>query len=348
MPRLAVALRQLLEGFGLGAHRLVLDMSGGVEVWLARDDTVVIGAGALGSYGPAELAFALALAQALGSQGHLLRLAGDLAALPTAAVRAFDAYPASLAAARVLAQLDSRVRGGDPLGSSPRPFSGTTRPSGSSRSAPWSDSPHEPSRARAAHRDLRDDSRRGLRHGQAATLGCRSSRFTPGNASMGTYGFRAERLELACALAEVTEESAEFEFEATFSETAETSEAWVTMNSGLSTAPPPGSWDGQYFRSTAEAPRVFPSQCSDCQMALEETIAVALLSRSQSEASGNQCPEAPLDGGLPAEDAGALPPRQRPLGFDGVRACGELWTSVCGALKGRRRGLRGGMQRLPG
>jgi hypothetical protein len=169
--------------------------------------------------------------------------------------------------------------------------------------------------------------------GEAATLGCRSSRFTPGNASMGTYGFRAERLELACALAEVTEESAEFEFEATFSETAETSEAWVTMNSGLSTAPRPGSWDGQYFRSTAEAPRVFPSQCSDCQMALEETIAVALLSRSQSEASGNQCPEAPLDGGLPAEDAGALPPRQRPLGFDGVRACGELWTSVRGALK---------------
>jgi hypothetical protein len=57
-----------------------------------------------------------ALALALGEGGHKLAEPGDVEGFADAAVRAFDAYPVSLAAARVLAQLDARTRGMDPSG----------------------------------------------------------------------------------------------------------------------------------------------------------------------------------------------------------------------------------------
>jgi len=73
-----------------------------------------LGAGALGVFGPVELTFLMALALGLGADGEALRRPGRVPRFAQAAVLAFDACPSSLAAARVLAVLDERVRGSDP------------------------------------------------------------------------------------------------------------------------------------------------------------------------------------------------------------------------------------------
>ncbi len=116
MPRLASALNELLGAFHLPPRTMVLDPAGGVEAWKGAGDTLVIGAGALGVFGSAELAWLLALAEAMGPHGQALRALGDVPALAEAAVQAFHVYPSSLGAARVVAHLDGRVRGGDPMG----------------------------------------------------------------------------------------------------------------------------------------------------------------------------------------------------------------------------------------
>ncbi|MBX5480766.1 MAG: tetratricopeptide repeat protein [Myxococcaceae bacterium] len=121
MPRLFATLSGALETLGAGGMRLWLHPSGGVEAWLLSEDELVLGAGALGAFGPVELTWLCALALALGPDGHRLAEvrppregAGVGEALVTAAVTAFDAHPASLAACRVLALLDDEARGGDP------------------------------------------------------------------------------------------------------------------------------------------------------------------------------------------------------------------------------------------
>ncbi|MBF5042480.1 flagellar hook-length control protein FliK [Aggregicoccus sp. 17bor-14] len=114
LPRLHAALQPTLEALGAAEVRLVLDPAGGVEAWLAAPDTLVLGAGALGVFGPVELGFLAALALALGEAGRALATPGEAPALEEAAVAAFRALPATLAACRVLAHLDAGVRGTDP------------------------------------------------------------------------------------------------------------------------------------------------------------------------------------------------------------------------------------------
>src|SRR5918996_1636672 len=82
--------------------------------WLVDEDELVLGAGALGVFGPIELGWLCALALALGPKGVALSRQGHEPALAEAALAAFDANPTSLAACRVLAHLDPSVRGGDP------------------------------------------------------------------------------------------------------------------------------------------------------------------------------------------------------------------------------------------
>jgi tetratricopeptide (TPR) repeat protein len=113
MPRLLSALREPLAALSAGRAALMLDVHGGVEAWLAGEK-VVLGAGALTVFAQAELPALLALALALGEQGAALRGTEPVPGFDDAAVRAFRAYPASQAMARVLAQLDDGVRGGDP------------------------------------------------------------------------------------------------------------------------------------------------------------------------------------------------------------------------------------------
>ncbi len=114
MPRLHAALSGALTGLGAPRLRVYLHAGGGVEAWLRSSDELVLGAGALGAFGPVELGFLCALALALGPHSRALAEPGEGPDLTAAAVRAFEAHPASLAAGRVLAQLDARVRGSDP------------------------------------------------------------------------------------------------------------------------------------------------------------------------------------------------------------------------------------------
>ncbi|WP_164002222.1 flagellar hook-length control protein FliK [Pyxidicoccus caerfyrddinensis] len=113
-PRLAAALRPLLSSLGAGGLRVVVDPVGGAEAYLASAEELVLGAGALSCFGATELGYLCALALALGESGVKLARPGEVPGLTQAAVAAFRAMPASLAAGRVLALLDSEVRGTDP------------------------------------------------------------------------------------------------------------------------------------------------------------------------------------------------------------------------------------------
>jgi hypothetical protein len=114
LPRLYAALRPTLKKLGVGNARVLLDPSGGVEAYLTSPEELVLGAGALASFGPVELSYLCALALSLGEKGIALSRPGPVEGLEAAAVDAFRAVPASLAAGRVLARLDPDMRGGDP------------------------------------------------------------------------------------------------------------------------------------------------------------------------------------------------------------------------------------------
>ena len=113
MPELHGALDQALASLGAPEVLVYLDPAGGAEAWLAGRQTLVLGAGALSYFGPAELTFLLALALLLGDEGVKLAGPGPVEALNRVAAAAYTAVPAPLAAARVLVLLDGAVRGAD-------------------------------------------------------------------------------------------------------------------------------------------------------------------------------------------------------------------------------------------
>lgn len=128
--------------------------------------------------------------------------------------------------------------------------------------------------------------------------------------------------EPRCQLSEVT--AADFGFNVVLTRDSASTHAWVTLNGYSRDA----GFDGQVLNSTAEASRVFQN-CSGCRTRVVETMAVAVLSRSQIDA-GAACPPNALDGGInqPNPDAGIFGPRQTETGFDALRLCGELTTLV--------------------
>ncbi|MBZ4408850.1 flagellar hook-length control protein FliK [Myxococcus sp. XM-1-1-1] len=113
-PRLFAALRPALTSLGAGALSVGVDPIGGVEAYLTAPDALVLGAGALACFDAVELGYLCALALALGEAGVKLSRPGEVPGFDEAAVAAFRAVPSSLAAGRVLARLDAKVRGGDP------------------------------------------------------------------------------------------------------------------------------------------------------------------------------------------------------------------------------------------
>jgi tetratricopeptide (TPR) repeat protein len=113
MPQLHRALTQALFALGVPEVLAYLDPAGGPEAWLAGRETLVLGAGGLSLYGPAELTYLLALALLLGDEGVRLLTPGPLASVDRVAPAAFLAVPSPLAAARVLLLLDGSVRGAD-------------------------------------------------------------------------------------------------------------------------------------------------------------------------------------------------------------------------------------------
>ncbi len=155
-------------------------------------------------------------------------------------------------------------------------------------------------------------------------LGCPALPELPGSELLGTYSLGAEPFGRSCLITDVSD--APFRFEASISRDPGTGHAWLAV-SGY---PRDAGWDGQVLESHATVPRAFPS-CRACATVATETVRLALLSRSQSEAVGNGCPAEPFDGGVPAadgQDGGVLLPRQTPEGFDALYACGELTFTV--------------------
>jgi tetratricopeptide (TPR) repeat protein len=114
MPRLARALEGALSALGAPSVKPYLDPRGGPEAYLVGEDALVVGAGALALFGPAEVTYLCALALALGEQGASLREPGPVAPLAGAVAAALQAAPGTLAAARVVAALDPAVRGAAP------------------------------------------------------------------------------------------------------------------------------------------------------------------------------------------------------------------------------------------
>lgn len=145
----------------------------------------------------------------------------------------------------------------------------------------------------------------------------------PGDQPMGVYSMTATQPErAACGLEEVT--GTELAFEATLSRESTSERAWVTL-AGYSRE---ATFDGQVLTSNTAASRVF-SACGDCQTRIVERITVAVLSRSQTDLLGAECPLDVLDGGIPrGTDGGVTLPKQTERGFDAVRLCGELTTEV--------------------
>jgi len=169
-----------------------------------------------------------------------------------------------------------------------------------------------------------------------ACLGCSGTPQLPGDQMMGAYAFNAELLEAACEIPEVS--GPDFSFQASFSRDSATGAAWFSLNRVLRDA----AFDGQVLSTTYEAPRSFGEVCGGCTTTLQESVWVAILSQSQNEAAGDGCPEAALDGGIPA-GPGITPPGSVSTGFDAVRACGELLDVVSAtALEGQECDVRCG------
>lgn len=163
----------------------------------------------------------------------------------------------------------------------------------------------------------------------------------PGSESLGAWSISAEPVRglpdggagellpdgaLRCPLPEVSQ--APFRFDARITQDPASGHTWLSLGGGY---PRDAGWDGQVLDSVASVRRLFPS-CGACPVTLAtERITVALLSRSQSEAVGRQCPADALDGGVPAPpgpDGGLRAPGQTAEGFDALYACGELVFSV--------------------
>ncbi len=153
-----------------------------------------------------------------------------------------------------------------------------------------------------------------------ALVACNPTRL-PGDEEMGKVAFHAEPYEVTCALAEFS--TAPFDFQATLTHNKGTAEAWVTLNNFSR----PATFDGQVLTSVQSATRFF-QQCEACSgLVVEETMVMSLLSKSQTEAAGGDCPANPLDGGVavPSGESGVTGPGTTSVGgFDMLRACGEI------------------------
>ncbi len=153
----------------------------------------------------------------------------------------------------------------------------------------------------------------------------------PGDEVLGSFAFSASVLpplagEARCNYREMTEDGgvdggalAGFSFPATVSRLRESGQTWLSLNGAARNA----TFDGGLLESPAEGVRRFDAcSCEGVEVRVKESLSLRLLSQSQADVLGG-CPDGgaapPVD-----EDAGILPPRATPSGFDAPIACGEL------------------------
>ncbi len=168
----------------------------------------------------------------------------------------------------------------------------------------------------------------------SAVAGCAVEPTLPGSEVMGTFEFVASAPSAdaaGCALLSASEGGTHqpLAFRAVLSRELGTSDAWYTLRGQSHEA----SFDGQVLRVVSRATRRFPScvpngdpdlaACAEVEV--EESLAFALLSRSQNDALSGLCPAGAPDDGIPAPDGAEVSgPGTTPTGFDAVRACGVL------------------------
>jgi hypothetical protein len=90
------------------------------------------------------------------------------------------------------------------------------------------------------------------------------------------------------------------------------------------------TFDGQIIASSESAPRQFDECGCSGGTNVDETLTVALLSRSQTDAlpDPSRCPGNPLDGGVPPVGGSITGPGSTGSSFDAVLACGILIDNV--------------------
>lgn len=154
----------------------------------------------------------------------------------------------------------------------------------------------------------------------AAAFAC-AEPSQPGEA-IGTYALNAIPAGPGftdCTMAGLAD--AGFTFSTTLRLEPDGGKAWMVVGTVARDA----TFDGATFASTAAGTQQFAA-CNCAQVQVDETVTLALLSRSQADAVGVGCPANALDGGVPAPDAdaGITAPGPTQNGYDAVRACGEL------------------------
>src|SRR5581483_2515747 len=152
----------------------------------------------------------------------------------------------------------------------------------------------------------------------AVTLSaCPQSAQLPGDEQLGSFSFHAEPPDAGvyvnCQLLDVPD--AGFDFTAAFSHQRDGGMTWITI-AGISHG---ATFDGTTLSGTYSAMRAF-ANCSTCMTTVTEALTVVLLSQSQDQALGSQCPAPgtapPLD-----PDAGITGPMSGASRYDAVRAC---------------------------
>ncbi len=164
-----------------------------------------------------------------------------------------------------------------------------------------------------------------------AAVSCLPEPKYPGNEVMGTFALDGKLSDDGCPALEELPRGG-LSFNATYSREKDASRTWLTLGGVSSEA----SFDGQVVASTRTAERRFSECGCGGDVTVVETLTLALLSSSQSQALEGACPGDAVDGGVPAPDAdaGLFGPASGPKGFDAVRACGRLVDEVLAAPEG--------------
>jgi hypothetical protein len=151
----------------------------------------------------------------------------------------------------------------------------------------------------------------------------------PGSEIIGTFEFTAfvpssdARPPGTCDFSEMPSE--DFVFTGTFSRNPD-GKTFFTLGDKDRAA----TFDGQIISSSQSAPRLFDEcNCPD-DTEVDETLTVALLSRSQTDrlSDPTRCPADPLGAGVPPVGGDVTGPGSTGSGFDAVLACGTLTDNV--------------------
>jgi hypothetical protein len=157
---------------------------------------------------------------------------------------------------------------------------------------------------------------------------CQSALKVKGE-EIGTFSFTASPVSPDAGCPFQAFPNGGFSFDATLSHEVGSTRAFLIIGNLEHDA----GYDGQIFVSEYSSSGRSFDECNcrgNTSITIDETLRVAILSRSQDQALGSTCPDNILDGGIPGPtpDGGILPPGPRGGSYDAVAACGTLLDVV--------------------